>query len=489
MSKEILLVVESVSNEKGIAREAIFQAIEQALVAATKKKYNIEEMDARISINRKTGDYDTFRRWTVMADEDHEMPAQQLAISDVAERGLNIGDVVEEQIPSIEFGRIAAQTAKQVIVQKIREAERALVVDAYKLRVGELLSGEVKKITRDGLIVDLGNNAEGYLAREQMMAKENFRVKERVASILYAVNAEGRGAQLLLSRTCPEMLISLFHKEVPEIGEEIIEIKGAARDPGIRAKIAVKTNDHRIDPVGACVGMRGTRVQAVTAELGGERVDIVLWDDNTAQFVINALQPAEVVSIIVDEDSHSMDVAVESDQLAQAIGRSGQNVRLASELTGWRLNVMTIDDANAKQATESQRYVDEFVRLLEVDEDLASILVNEGFTTLEEVAYVPIEEMLAIEDFDEEMVSSLRQRAKDAILMQALVSQEKAEPADDLLAMEGMNRKLAYALAARGVITMEDLAEQAIDDIVGIDGLDGEVAAQLIMKAREPWFL
>ena len=489
MSKEILLVVESVSNEKGIAREAIFQALEQALVAATKKKYNIEEMDARISINRKTGDYDTYRRWTVMADEDHEMPAQQLAISDVEERGLKIGDVVEEQIPSIEFGRIAAQTAKQVIVQKIREAERALVVDAYKLRVGELLSGEVKKITRDGIIVDLGNNAEGYLAREQMMAKENFRVKERVNSILYAVNAEGRGAQLLLSRTCPEMLISLFQKEVPEIGEEIIEIKGAARDPGIRAKIAVKTNDHRIDPVGACVGMRGTRVQAVTAELGGERVDIVLWDDNTAQFVINALQPAEVVSIIVDEDSHSMDVAVEADQLAQAIGRSGQNVRLASELTGWRLNVMTVDEANSKQASESQKFVDEFVRLLEVDEDLAGVLVNEGFTTLEEVAYVPIEEMLAIEDFDEDIVSSLRQRAKDAILTQALVSQEKAEPADDLLAMEGMNRKLAYALAARGIITMEDLAEQAIDDIVGIDGLDSDIAARLIMKAREPWFL
>lgn len=489
MSKEILLVVESVSNEKGIAREAIFQALEQALVAATKKKYNIEEMDARISINRKTGDYDTFRRWTVMADEDHEMPAQQLAISDVEERGLKIGDVVEEQIASIEFGRIAAQTAKQVIVQKIREAERALVVDAYKLRVGELLSGEVKKITRDGIIVDLGNNAEGYLAREQMMTKENFRVKERVNSILYAVNAEGRGAQLLLSRTCPEMLISLFQKEVPEIGEEIIEIKGAARDPGIRAKIAVKTNDHRIDPVGACVGMRGTRVQAVTAELGGERVDIVLWDDNTAQFVINALQPAEVVSIIVDEDSHSMDVAVEADQLAQAIGRSGQNVRLASELTGWRLNVMTVDEANSKQASESQKFVDEFVRLLEVDEDLATILVNEGFTTLEEVAYVPIEEMLAIEDFDEDIVSSLRQRAKDAILTQALVSQEKAEPADDLLAMEGMNRKLAYALAARGIITMEDLAEQAIDDIVGIDGLDSDIAARLIMKAREPWFL
>ncbi len=489
MSKEILLVVESVSNEKGIAREAIFQALEQALVAATKKKHNIEEMDARVSINRKTGDYDTFRRWTVMADEDHEMPAQQLAISDVAEEGLKIGDVVEKQIPSIEFGRIAAQTAKQVIVQKVREAERALVVDAYKQRVGELLSGEVKKITRDGLIVDLGNNAEGYLAREQMMPKENFRVKERVSSILYAVNTEGRGAQLLLSRTCPEMLISLFHKEVPEIGEEIIEIKGAARDPGIRAKIAVKTNDHRIDPVGACVGMRGTRVQAVTAELGGERVDIVLWDDNPVQFVINALQPAEVVSIIMDEDVQAMDVAVEAEQLAQAIGRSGQNVRLASELTGWRLNVMTVEEANAKQASESQQFVDTFVRDLGIDEDVAGVLVNEGFTTLEEVAYVPIEEMLAIDGFDDELVAALRQRAKDALLTQALVSQEKAEPADDLLAMEGMNRKLAYALAARGVITMEDLAEQAIDDIADIDGLDVDQAAQLIMKAREPWFL
>lgn len=488
MSKEILLVVESVSNEKGIPREVIFQALEQALVAATKKKYDIDEMDVRVTINRKTGDYDTFRRWTVMADADHEMPAQQLAISDVEERGLKIGDVVEEQIPSIEFGRIAAQTAKQVIIQKVREAERALVVDVYKQRIGELLLGEVKKITRDGLIIDLGNNAEGYLAREQMMPKENFRVKERVNSILYSVNSEGRGAQLLLSRVCPEMIISLFQKEVPEIGEEIIEIKGAARDPGVRAKIAVKTNDHRIDPVGACVGMRGTRVQAVTAELGGERVDIVLWDDNPVQFVINALQPAEVVSIVLDEDVGAMDVAVEADQLAQAIGRSGQNVRLASELTGWRLNVMTIDEANAKQASESQHFVNAFVADLDIDEQIASILVSEGFTTLEEVAYVPIEEMLAIVDFDEELVNTLRQRAEDVLLTKALVSQESAEPADDLLAMEGMNRKLAYLLAARGIITMEDLAEQAIDDVADIEELGAEQAATLIMKAREPWF-
>jgi N utilization substance protein A len=334
----------------------------------------------------------------------------------------------------------------------------------------------------------LGGNAEGYLARDQMLPKESFRLKERVSSILHAVNGEMRGAQLLLSRTCPEMLISLFRKEVPEIGEEIIEIKGAARDPGVRAKIAVKTNDHRIDPVGACVGMRGTRVQAVTGELGGERVDIVLWDDNPAQFVINALQPAEVVSIIMDEDAHAMDVAVEADQLAQTIGRSGQNVRLASELTGWRLNVMTIDEANAKQASETRQYAEAFVRDLGVDEDIASILVSEGFTTLEEVAYVPIEEMLAIVDFDEDIVATLRQRAKDALLTQALVSEEKAEPAEDLLSMEGMTRQLAYALAARGVISMEDLAEQAIDDIADIDGLGADKAARLIMKAREPWF-
>lgn len=488
MSKEILLVAESVSNEKGVPREAIFDALEQALVAATRKKYNIDEMDVRVVINRKTGDYDTYRRWTVVADEDHEMPAQQLAISDVEERGLKLGDVVEEQIPSIEFGRIAAQTAKQVMVQKVREAERALVVDAYRQRIGDMLTGEVKKITRDGVIVDLGNNAEGYLARDQMLPKENFRLKERVSGILDSVNNEMRGAQLLLSRTCPEMLVSLFRKEVPEIGEEIIEIKGAARDPGVRAKIAVKTNDHRIDPVGACVGMRGTRVQAVTGELGGERVDIVLWDDNPAQFVINSLQPAEVVSIIMDEDAHAMDVAVESDQLAQTIGRAGQNVRLASELTGWRLNVMTIDEANAKQANESRQYVDGFMRDLGVDEDIANILVSEGFTTLEEVAYIPIEEMLAIVDFDEEIVATLRQRAKDALLTQALVSEEKAEPAEDLLSMEGMTRQLAYALAARGVFSMEDLAEQAIDDIGDIDGMGAEKAARLIMKAREPWF-
>ncbi|WP_068857434.1 transcription termination factor NusA [Perlucidibaca aquatica] len=489
MSKEILLVVDSVSNEKGVAREVIFEALEQALVAATKKRFDTDEINIRVVIDRRTGEYSTFRFWEVVADEDHEIPAMQLAISDVEEKGLKLGDIVEESVPSIEFGRIAAQTAKQVIVQKVREAERALVVDAYRDRIGEILSGTVKKSTRDGMIVDLGANAEAYLAKEEMLPRENFRMGDRVRAVLYAVNSEGRGAQLLLSRASPEMLIELFRIEVPEIGEEIIAIRAAARDPGVRAKLAVKSNDHRIDPQGACIGMRGSRVQAVSGELGGERVDIVLWDDNPAQFVINALQPAEVSSIIVDEDSHSMDVAVEEDQLAMAIGRGGQNVRLASDLTGWRLNVMTVADAQAKQETEAQKFVDGFVVDLGVDEDIAGILVNEGFTTLEEVAYVPLEELLAIEDFDEELVEALRQRAKDALLTKALVSEEGAkEPADDLLAMEGMERKLAFALAARGIVTMEDLAEQAIDDIADIEGITPESAAQLIMKAREPWF-
>jgi N utilization substance protein A len=491
MTKEILMVVDSVSNEKGVSREVIFQALEQALVAATKKKYNTDEIDLRVAINRRTGEYDTFRRWTVVADEDHEIPAMQLAISDVQEKGLNLGDVVEEQVPSIEFGRIAAQTAKQVIVQKVREAERALVVDAYRHRVGEILSGVVKKTTRDGVIFDLGGNAEAYLAREEMLPRESFRIGERVRAVLYAVNAEGRGSQLLISRTRPEMIIELFRIEVPEIGEEIIEIKGAARDPGVRAKISVKTNDQRIDPQGACIGMRGARVQAVSGELGGERVDIVLWDDHPAQYVINALQPAEVASIVIDEDAHSMDVAVEEEQLAMAIGRGGQNIRLASELTGWRLNVMTVDEAQSKQESESHQYIELFVRDLDVDEEVAAVLVNEGFTSLEEVAYVPLEEMLAIEDFDEDIVNALRQRAKDALLTRALVSEEKrggSGPAEDLLGMEGMDRNLAFELAARGIVTMEDLAEQAIDDISDIEGIDDVKAGQLIMKAREPWF-
>ena len=489
MSKEILAVVDSVSNEKGVPREIIFQAMGQALVAATKKRFDNDEVDVRVSINRKTGDYETFRRWTVVEDHDHEMPAQQLAISDVAEQGMQVGDVREEEIESVEFGRIAAQTAKQVIVTKVREAERAMVADAYRHRLGEILRGSVKKTTRDGLILDLGNNAEAYLAREDMLPRESFRLGETVSAVLYKIDQEGRGTQLMMSRTRPEMLIEKFRIEVPEIGEQIIEIKGAARDPGQRAKIAVKTNDHRIDPQGACIGMRGSRVQLVSEALGGERIDIVLWDDNPAQYVINALQPAEVVSIIIDEDAHAMDVAVHDEQLAQAIGRGGQNVRLASELTGWRINVMTLSEAEAKHQGEAQQHVTMFIQDLGVDEELAQLLVEEGFSSLEEVAYVPIEEMLAIEGFDEEIVQALRERAKDVLLTRALVSEEQVQqPAEDLLAMPGMDAELARALAARGVVTMEDLADQGIDDILDIAGMDEQRAAALIMKAREPWF-
>ncbi len=489
MSKEILAVVDSVSNEKGVGREVIFQALEQALVAATRKLMESEEVDVRVMINRKTGDYETFRRWTVVADADHEMPAQQLAFSDVQEEGLKIGEVREIKIPSINFGRIAAQSAKQVIVQKVREAERTLIVEAFRNRIGEIIRGTVKKTTRDGVILDLGSNAEAFMSRDEMLPRESFRMGETVSAVLFAVNIEGRGAQLLVSRTRPEMLIERFRIEVPEIGEEIIEIKGAARDPGLRAKIAVKSNDHRIDPQGACIGMRGSRVQQVSESLGGERVDIVLWDDNPAQFVINALQPAEVAAIVVDEDAHAMDVAVNEDQLAMAIGRTGQNVRLASELTGWKLNVMTIAEAESRHQNEMEKHVRLFCEALDVDVDLATLLINEGFTALEEVAYVPLEEMLNIEGLDEELVLALRQRAKDALLTQALVSEEHSGvAADDLLTMEGMDPQLAQAFVEHKICSREDLAEQGVDDIVDINGIDREKAAALIMKAREPWF-
>src|SRR5690554_6056076 len=405
---------------------------------------------------------------------------------------LKAGDVYEIEIENPGFGRIAAQAAKQIIVQKVREAERAQIVEEYQERLGELVNGSVKKVTRDNIIVDLGNNAEGLLPKDQLIAREIFRLNDRVRAVLHEVRPETRGPLLILSRSCPEMLIELFRIEVPEISEEIIEIKGSARDPGSRAKIAVKTNDQRIDPVGACVGMRGARVQAVSNELAGERVDIVLWDANPAQFVINAMQPAEVVSIIVDEESRSMDVAVEDESaLAQAIGRGGQNIRLASELTGWELNVMTIEEAEAKHQQESQQALDAFIEHLDVDEELAQVLVEEGFSTLEEVAYVPAEEMLEIDGFDEEIVELLRQRAKNALLTRALASEGRllhGQPADDLLNMDTMTRELAAQLVEKGIVSMEDLAEQAVDDLLEIEGMTEERAAELIMIARAPWF-
>ena len=492
MAKEILLVADAVSNEKGVDKELIFQAIESALAMATKKRFD-EDSTVEVHINRQTGDYETFRVWEVVGNDVMAELGTQYYVDEVGDKDTSIkaGDIYREKIENVDFGRIAAQAAKQVIVQKVREAERAQMVDEYRDRMGELISGTVKKVTRDSIIVDLGNNAEGLLPRDQLIGREIFRMGDRIRTLLKEVRNENRGPQLFLSRSCPEMLIELFKIEVPEIAEEIIEIKGAARDPGLRAKIAVKTNDGRIDPVGACVGMRGSRVQAVSNELGNERVDIVLWDDNPAQFVMNAMSPAEIESIVVDEDARSMDLAVNEENLAMAIGRGGQNVRLATDLTGWTINVMSVADWQAKQQAESGSYIQVFMNALDVDEDVAAVLVEEGFTTLEEVAYVPLEEMLAIDGFDEDIAEELRARAKDALLTQALASEERIEgvaPSEDLLNMEGMDQALAINFASRGIITMEDLAEQSVDDLSGIEGVDAARAATLIMKAREPWF-
>jgi N utilization substance protein A len=492
MTKEILLVAEAVSNEKGVSEDIIFEAIELALATATKKRYD-EESDIHVTIDRKTGEYVTVRRWLVVPDDELALLGTQFTTEEAIEKdpALVPGDVFEETVENVGFGRIAAQTAKQVIVQRVREAERAQIVDQYRGRVGELVAGSVKKVTRDNIIVDLGNNAEGLLPRGNLVGRETFRVNDRLRAILTEISTEVRGPQLILSRSCSEMLIELFRIEVPEIAEGVIQIRAAARDPGSRAKIAVKTNDQRIDPIGACVGMRGSRVQAVSNELDNERVDIILWDDNPAQLVINAMSPAEVESIVVDEDTHTMDVAVSEDNLAQAIGRSGQNVRLASELTGWMINVMSTDEAQEKQEAEVGQVLQLFVERLDVDEDVAEVLVEEGFTTLEEVAYVPLEEMMAIEGFDEEISEELRARAKDALLTMAIASEEQLgvnEPAEDLVNMDGMDRHLAYILASRGIVTMEDLAEQGIDDLMEIPEMDEERAGTLIMTARAPWF-
>jgi len=492
MNKEILQVAEAVSNEKGVSPEIIFEAIELALATATKKRYD-EESNIDVTIDRVTGDYVTVRRWLVVPDDQLAELGTEFTTEEAAEKDTSLkpGDTYEEVVENVEFGRIAAQTAKQVIVQKVREAERAQVVEAYADRVGELLAGSVKKVTRDVLIIDLGNNAEAVLPRDHLVGRETYRVGDRLRAILHEIQPEARGPQLLLSRTCPEMLIELFKIEVPEIAEQVIEIRAAARDPGARAKIAVKTNDGRIDPVGACVGIRGSRVQAVSTELDGERVDIVLWDDNPAQLVINAMAPAEVESIVVDEDTNTMDVAVAEDNLAQSIGRNGQNVRLASQLTQWNITVMSLEDAQAKQEQESGAVIERFKKALDVDEDVAFVLVEEGFTTLEEIAYVPLEEMMGIEGFDQDIAEELRARAKDALLTLAIASEEvldSSEPAEDLLTMDGMDRHLAFVLASHGIVTMEDLAEQAVEDLLDVEGMDEARAAELIMTARKPWF-
>ncbi len=494
MSKDILMVVDVVSAEKGVEKEIIFQAIEAALASATKKRYG-SDIDARVAIDRHTGDYNTFRRWEVVDDEDEnfESPERQVLYTRAQDLrpGIAVGEYIEEPLESVEFGRIAAQTAKQVIVQKVREAEREMVIEAYRDRGGELVTGTVKRVERGNVYLDLGANAEGFIAREQMVPRESVRPGDRLRGLLQEVRSEPRGPQLFVSRVAPAFLIELFKLEVPEVGQGLIEILGAARDPGLRAKIAVKSNDQRIDPVGACVGMRGSRVQAVSNELAGERIDIILWNENPAQFVINAMSPAEVVSIVVDEDSRSMDLAIDEEQLSQAIGRGGQNVRLASQLTGWELNVMTVAEAEEKSDAEAQTFQKLFMEQLDVDTEVAAILVQEGFTTVEEIAYVPSHELLEVEEFDEAMVEELRGRARDVLLTRAIASEEvieAAQPSEDLLNLEGMDEALAYTLAGRGIVTQEDLAELAVDELMDVEGMNEERAAALIMTARAPWF-
>ncbi len=493
MNKEILMVADTVSNEKGVEKDIIFQAIEAALATATRKRYT-KDIEVRVGIDRESGDYDTYRRWLVMDDEDPEFesPDKQILYSYAIQNhpDIQIGEYVEESIDSVAFGRIAAHTAKQVIVQKVREAERAQIVDAYSDRIGELVMGVVKRAEHSGVYIDLGGNAEGFIPREDLIPRESVRPGDRIRAFLKDVRSEVRGPQLFLTRTAPEFLIELFKLEVPEVGQSLIDVLGAARDPGLRAKIAVRSLDPRLDPVGACVGMRGSRVQSVSNELAGERIDIILWDENPAQFVINAMSPAVTLSIVVDEESNSMDIAVEEEKLSQAIGRGGQNVKLASELTGWELNVMTEGQAEEKNEGEMKVLQQLFMDQLDVDEEVAAILVQEGFSTVDEIAYVPPKELLEVEEFDEQMVDELRGRARDALLTQAISGggEDNAEPAEDLLGMENMTRELAYELEPKRDITIEDLSEQAVDDISDIEGLTEEKAGELIMEARAPWF-
>ena len=531
MGKEILNIVDVVSAEKGVTKETIFEAIEAALASATRKRHR-EELDVRVSIDRETGDYDTFRRWEIVDDaavvfsEEEANAAAEKLRSEVLQREgedeasdgvdeptaprvfdpareilysvaslrtpeLEVGDFIEDPIESMAFGRIAAQTAKQVIVQKVREAERAQVFEAYMHRVGEMVTGVVKRLERGSIILDLGGNAEAIVVREEVIPREIVRPGDRLRGYLRDVQAETRGPQLFVSRTAPELMVRLFTLEVPEIAEGLIEIMGCARDPGSRAKIGVRSNVARIDPVGACVGMRGSRVQAVSNELAGERVDIILWDENPAQYVINAMSPAEVVSIVVDEDSRSMDVAVHEEQLSQAIGRGGQNVRLASQLARWQINVMTEQQADEKSELESSKFLSLFMDQLDVDEEVALILLQEGFTSIEEVAYVPESEMLAIEEFDEDICRELQSRARDVLLIREIASEEgvsSGSPAEDLLMLDGMGTELAYGLASRGITTREDLAELSVDELTDLVEIEPERAATLIMTARAIWF-
>jgi N utilization substance protein A len=487
MSREILLLVDALAHEKNVSKEVIFTALELALASATKKKHH-DDADVRVSIDRESGEYETFRRWQYVEYDLLENSAYQIDEESEHAKGLNVGDYYEEPLESIEFGRIGAQAAKQVILQKVREAEREQILEDFLARDEKLVTGVIKRMEKGNAIIEVGR-IESLLPREQMIPKENLRVGDRVRAFLSRIERGGRGPQLILSRITPDFLVRLFELEVPEIEEGLLEIRAAARDPGLRSKIAVKSNDQRIDPVGTCVGMRGSRVQAVTGELAGERVDIVLWSMEPAQFVINAMSPAEVSSIVVDEDAHSMDVVVDEEQLALAIGRNGQNVRLASELTGWTLNILTVDQAAQKNQDEFAGVSQLFMDKLDVDAEVAEILVQEGFSTLEEIAYVPLAEMNEIEAFDEDTIEELRKRARAALLTEAIAKEEKVEEAsEDLLAMEGMDAETAHLLASKGVATMDDLAELAVDELEELTGMDAERAKTLIMTARAPWF-
>ena len=491
MSREILMLVDALAREKNVDRDIVFLALEMALASATKKKYS-EDMEVRVEVDRETGEFKGFRRWLIVPEEEFENYEQQMLEKEIKEDHpdltLGLGDYYEEPLEAVDFGRIGAQAAKQVILQKIRDAEREQILNDFLDRKEFLVTGTIKRMERGNAIVESGR-LEAYLPKDQMILKENLRIGDRVRAYLSRVERGGRGPQLILSRIAPEFIMKLFELEVPEIEEGLLEIKAAARDPGVRAKIAVKSNDKRIDPIGTCVGMRGSRVQSVTNELAGERVDIILWSEDPAQFVIGALAPAEVSSIVVDEEKHSMDVVVDEDQLAQSIGRSGQNVRLASELTGWELNIMTVDEAKSKTDEEFSGIRKIFMEKLDVDEEVADILVQEGFSTVEEVAYVPLSEMLEIEALDETTVNELRARARNALLTDAIASEEKVENADEqLLNMEGMDNPTARLLVSKGVTTMEALADLAVDDLTELTGMETERAKQLIMTARRPWF-
>ncbi|NWG38369.1 MAG: transcription termination/antitermination protein NusA [Hydrogenophilaceae bacterium] len=489
MSREMLMLVDALAREKNVDPEIVFGALEMALASATKKRVK-GDADVRVAIDRQTGDYEAFRRWQVVTEQELESEDNQILLVDAQydHPDIQVGDYIEEPLEAVEFGRIGAQAAKQVILQKIRDAEREQILNDFLERKEHLVTGVVKRMDRGNAIIESGR-VEGFLHRDQMIPRENLRVGDRVRAYLSKIERGGRGPQLVLSRTAPEFIMKLFELEVPEIEEGLIEIKAAARDPGLRAKIAVKSNDQRIDPIGTCIGLRGSRVTSVTNELAGERVDIILWSPDPAQFVINALAPAEVSRIVVDEDKHSIDVVVEEDQLGKAIGSNGQNVRLASELTGWELNIITEEEASEKKAKETESIRNLFMERLDVDEEVAQILVEEGFSTLEEVAYVPMAEMQEIEAFDDEIINELRNRARNSLLTAAIAGEERVEAsAGDLLSLEGMDPETARLLAAKGVHTTEDLADLAVDDLVEMIGMEETRAKQLIMTARAPWF-